>query len=68
MRMILYYSLIVESTIEFIRYSRELIAGIKSQDYVENEEACTTVLADGYRLEYLAMHDKYYCLKGSQDL
>ena len=66
--MVLYYPLLVEAIIEFQRYSRELIAGIRQKSYEEDESACRTVLANGYYLVYKQRHDKYYCLKGIQDL
>ena len=65
--MVLYYPLIVEAIIEFLRYSREFIAGVRNREYKESPSAHRIPLVEGYTVEYLERHDKYYCLKQSQD-
>ena len=42
--MLVYYPLIIEAVIEFRRYSRELIAGVKQQDYEESESVSNVTL------------------------
>ena len=62
-RTIKYYPLIVEAVIEFLRYSRELIAGVRNQEYKESPSARNIPLLENYNLVFHARHDKYYCLK-----
>ena len=66
--MLVYYPLIIEAVIEFRRYSRELIAGVKQQDYEESESVSNVPLVDGYKLIYQTRHDKFYCLKLTESI
>ena len=65
--MVQYYPLLVEAVVEFMRYTRELIARVKKKDYNESPSAHKIPLVDGYSLMYHTRHDKYYCLKQSED-
>ena len=66
--MVHYYPLLVEAAVEYERYSRELIAGVRKRLYDENENPSNIMLADGYHLVYHERHDKHYCLRKSQEL
>ena len=52
MLMVTFYPLIVEAVIEFRRYSRELVAAVRQQEYEEQASACQISLANNYRLQY----------------
>jgi hypothetical protein len=71
------YPRLVETAIEFKRFSRRILAenkGMESellrfslgQTYCEQPDARVIEIASGYRLEYNQPDDTYYCLKGSQ--
>jgi len=77
--MIDYYPLLVETCIEFKRFSRKYLAdkkgkvnipGVKNLligcAYEDRKSARTTELAKGYVLELNPAEDKFYCLKDGQ--
>lgn len=62
------YPRLVETVIEFKRYSRRILAEHKGLEYSEQPDARVIDMASNYRLQYNEPDDTYYCLQGAQTL
>lgn len=68
------YPRLVETVIEFKRYSRKILAEHKGKllkfnlilghEYTEAPDARVIDMAEGYHLQYNPADDTYYCLRG----
>ncbi len=65
------YPRLIETVIEFKRYSRRILAEHKGNfifyriglEYQEKPDTIEVDMASGYRLQYNEVDDTYYCLR-----
>ena len=71
------YPRLVETVIEFKRFSRRILAEHKGKhtlldkhylgfEYIEKQSEIVIDMASNYRLQYNESDDTYYCLEGQQ--
>lgn len=57
------YPRLVETVIEFKRFSRKILAEHRGEPYEEQPDAREVDIAIGYRLEHNESDDTYYCMR-----